>query len=84
VPPAEHVYANRARLGHCPLQAWADAVACKLIAETLRHGKIVVMRGVDEPGPLGPLFRDGVHYVVGDALSGWSDKLAPASSTPRA
>lgn len=66
-----------------PDAAWADARG-KLIAETLRHGKIVVMRGVDEPGPLGPLFRDGVHYVVGDALSGWSDKLAPASSTPRA
>lgn len=56
----------------------------RFVAESLKHGKIVVMRGVDEPSPLGDLFRDGVHYVIGDVLAEWSDKLIPAAGALRA
>ena len=47
-----------------------------LVAESLKHGKLVVMCGVDDPAPLGELFRDGVHYVTGDAVGQWSGHLA--------
>jgi len=53
----------------------------RLVAESLKHGKLVVMRGIDDPSPLGELFRDGVHYVVGDALGTWAP-IPTASATP--
>lgn len=55
----------------------------RLIAESLKHGKLVVMCGVDEPSPLGELFRDGVHYVVGDALGPWGSSLTAAAAPVR-
>jgi PleD family two-component response regulator/EAL domain-containing protein (putative c-di-GMP-specific phosphodiesterase class I) len=54
---------------------WRD-VRSRLVAESLKHGKLVVMCGVDDPAPLGELFRDGVHYVIGDAVGHWSNTLA--------
>lgn len=57
---------------------WREARA-RLVAESLKHGKLVVMCGVDEPSPLGELFRDGVHYVIGDALGQWGSTLTAAA-----
>jgi DNA-binding response OmpR family regulator/EAL domain-containing protein (putative c-di-GMP-specific phosphodiesterase class I) len=54
-------------------------IRARLVAESLKHGKLVVMCGVDDPAPLGELFRDGVHYVTGDAVAHWSDDLATAT-----
>lgn len=54
---------------------WRE-VRGRLVAESLKHGKLVVMCGVDDPAPLGELFRDGVHYVIGDAVGHWSNTLA--------
>lgn len=66
-----------------PAKDWREQRA-QLVGDSLKHGKIVVMCGIDDPAPLGELFRDGVHYVVGDALSHWSDKLgSDAGSLPR-
>ncbi len=61
---------------------WRELRA-RLIAESLKHGKLVVMCGVDEPSPLGDLFRDGVHYVVGDALGPWGPTLTAAAAPVR-
>jgi len=47
----------------------------KLIHESLRHGKIVVVENVDEPNALGELFRENVHYVVGDGVGQWSNDM---------
>lgn len=43
----------------------------KLIHESLRHGKIVVVEQVNEPTALGDLFRENVHYVIGDGVGHW-------------
>ncbi|PJA42292.1 MAG: hypothetical protein CO182_03320, partial [Lysobacterales bacterium CG_4_9_14_3_um_filter_62_6] len=37
----------------------------KLIAESLRYGKIVVIERVDSANHLGELLKDNVHYVFG-------------------
>lgn len=59
-PPPEAVVAD-----------WAE-LRRKLIHESLRHGKIVVVDHVDEAAALGELFKDNVHYVLGDAVGGWT------------
>lgn len=61
-----------------PATDWRESRS-RLVAESLKHGKLVVMCGVDEPSPLGELFRDGVHYVVGDAVGQWSHTLSGAT-----
>jgi predicted signal transduction protein with EAL and GGDEF domain len=63
---------------HSPATDWRESRS-RLVAESLKHGKLVVMCGVDEPSPLGELFRDGVHYVVGDAVGQWSHTLSGAT-----
>ena len=65
-----------------PSKDWRES-RMRLVAESLKHGKLVVMRGIDDPSPLGELFRDGVHYVVGDALGTWAPMPA-ASAAPLA
>ncbi|HWT16334.1 MAG TPA: response regulator [Patescibacteria group bacterium] len=55
----------------------------RLVAESLKHGKLVVMCGVDDAAPLGELFRDGVHYVLGDAVGHWSDALLASAASVR-
>jgi DNA-binding response OmpR family regulator/EAL domain-containing protein (putative c-di-GMP-specific phosphodiesterase class I) len=55
----------------------------RLVAESLKHGKLVVMCGVDDPSPLGELFRDGVHYVIGDAVGQWSEGLTASAASVR-
>lgn len=62
-----------------PESGWRECRA-GLIAESIKHGKLVVMRGVNDPAPLGELFRDGVHYVAGDAVGGFSDAPVATSS----
>jgi DNA-binding response OmpR family regulator/EAL domain-containing protein (putative c-di-GMP-specific phosphodiesterase class I) len=47
----------------------------KLIHESLRHGKIVVVERVDEASAIGELFRDNVHYVIGDGVGQWSNDM---------
>ncbi|MBL0041563.1 MAG: response regulator [Xanthomonadales bacterium] len=64
------------------LQGWRESRA-RLVAESLKHGKLVVMCGVDEPSPLVELFRDGVHYVVGDALGTWGSTLTATAAPVR-
>ncbi len=54
--------------------AWPD-LRRKLIHESLRHGKIVVVEAVNEASALGELFRDNVHYVMGDAVSTWGREM---------
>lgn len=51
-------------------EAWRNC-RTKLVAESQRHGKIVVIDGVDRPEQLGELFRDQVHYAVGAAVGDW-------------
>lgn len=65
-----------------PAKGWRE-LRMHLVAESLKHGKLVVMRGVDDPSPLGELFRDGVHYVLGDALAAWAP-TPTASASPSA
>ena len=65
-----------------PARDWPESRA-HLIAESLKHGKLVVMCGVDDPAPLGELFRDGVHYVTGDALGQWSSALSTSTQAIR-
>jgi DNA-binding response OmpR family regulator/EAL domain-containing protein (putative c-di-GMP-specific phosphodiesterase class I) len=48
----------------------------KLIHESLRHGKIVIVENVDDPTALGELFRENVHYVIGDGVGQWSTDLS--------
>jgi len=60
-----------------------SAQRARLIAESIKHGKIVVVDGVHDPAPLGDLFRDGAHYVIGDALAQWSDRLRPAGAVAK-
>ena len=60
-----------------------SAQRARLIAESIKHGKIVVVDGVHDPAPLGDLFRDGAHYVIGDAVAHWSDCLHPASAVAK-
>jgi EAL domain-containing protein (putative c-di-GMP-specific phosphodiesterase class I)/GGDEF domain-containing protein len=48
----------------------------KLIHESLRHGKIVIVEQVNEPNALGELFRESVHYVIGDGVGQWSTDLS--------
>ncbi len=43
----------------------------RLVAESQRHGKIVVIDRVDRPEYLSDLFRDNVHYAVGSAVGDW-------------
>lgn len=50
----------------------------KLIHESLRHGKIVIVEQVNEPAALGELFRENVHYVIGDGVGQWGTDLAPS------
>lgn len=64
-------------------RGWSEA-RTHLVAESLRHGKLVVMCGVDDPAPLGELFRDGVHYVLGDAVGHWSERLGGSATALRA
>ena len=47
----------------------------KLIHESLRHGKIVVVEQVNEAAALGELFRESVHYVIGDAVGAWGTQM---------
>lgn len=47
----------------------------KLIHESLRHGKIVVVENVDEPAALGELFRENVHYVIGNGVGHWTTDM---------
>jgi DNA-binding response OmpR family regulator/EAL domain-containing protein (putative c-di-GMP-specific phosphodiesterase class I) len=47
----------------------------KLVHESLRHGKIVVVDHVDEAAALGELFKDNVHYVLGDAVGSWAREM---------
>lgn len=51
-------------------QDWPE-LRRKLIQESLRHGKIVIVEGVNEAAALSELFRDNVHYVIGDGVSQW-------------
>lgn len=44
----------------------------KLIAESLRHGKIVVIERVDSAIHLAGLIKENVHYVFGDAVGAFS------------
>lgn len=47
----------------------------KLIAESLRYGKIVVIERVDSANHLGELLKDNVHYVFGDAVGAFSAEM---------
>ena len=46
----------------------------RLVNEAQRHGKIVVIDQVDRAEYLSDLFRDNVHYAVGDAVGDWLDE----------
>ena len=46
----------------------------KLVAESVKNGKIIIATDVDDPAALGELFREGVHYVLGSAVSDWQDR----------
>jgi PleD family two-component response regulator/EAL domain-containing protein (putative c-di-GMP-specific phosphodiesterase class I) len=53
---------------------WPD-LRRKLIHESLRHGKIVIVDQVNEPAALGDLFRENVHYVIGDGVGQWGTDM---------
>jgi DNA-binding response OmpR family regulator/EAL domain-containing protein (putative c-di-GMP-specific phosphodiesterase class I) len=76
-------YANLIDWQRSNVRDWPE-VRARLVAESLKHGKLVVMSGIDDPGPLGLLFRDGVHYVLGDALGHWSERLGASPVAIRA
>ena len=47
-----------------PSKDWRES-RMRLVAESLKHGKLVVMRGIDDPSPLGELFRDHWKETLG-------------------
>lgn len=55
----------------------------KLCLESIKNGKIIVATGVDDPATLGDLFREGVHYVLGPAVSDWQDLPQAQTSSLR-
>ncbi|MGD9582289.1 MAG: response regulator [Lysobacterales bacterium] len=59
--------------------AWGRCRA-RLVAESQRHGKIVVIDRVDRPEFLSDLFRDNVHYAVGSAIGDWQTDLSSGAA----
>ncbi|MBK8283477.1 MAG: response regulator [Ahniella sp.] len=67
--PAEKEAANEARR--------------RLVAESVKNGKIIIATDVDDPMALGELFREGVHYVLGPAVSDWQDRPMVSAQTQK-